>query len=107
MADSSEKVSFRVDMQCSSLRAKAFLVFDRGSQPTCCQQSADSRPTNGQQSADCWEKIFVKGGKRQLANSRPTVGRLLVGGAVLHFSPQFGARKIESGVIGLMAPKPI
>ena len=106
MADSSEKVSFRVDMQCSSLRAKAFLVFDKGSQPigrhlankllTCCQQSAD-----------CWQKIFVKGGKRQLANSwptvsqqsadcrptvgrlltdsRPTVDRLLVGGAVLHF----------------------
>ena len=67
MADSSEKVSFRVDMQCSSLRAKAFLVFDRGSQPigrhlankllTCCQQSAD-----------CWQKIFVKGGKRQSAD---------------------------------------
>ena len=31
MAESSEKVSFRVDMQCSSLRAEAFLVFDRDS----------------------------------------------------------------------------
>ena len=56
--------------------------------PTCYQQSADSRPTNGQQPADCWQKIFVKGGKRQsadswmtvgqqLANCRPTVAQLL------------------------------
>ena len=117
MADSSEKVSFRVDMQCSSLRAKAFLVFDRGSQPigrhlanklpTCCQQSANSRPTNGQQSADCWQKIFVKGGKRQSADSwptvgrlltnsqRPTVGRLLVGGAVLHFFQFFNLSNLN------------
>ena len=42
MADSSEKVSFLVDMQCSSLRAEAFLVFDKGSQPTLGEQSADS-----------------------------------------------------------------
>ena len=34
MADSSEKVPFRVDMQFSSLRAEAFLEFDRGSQLT-------------------------------------------------------------------------
>ena len=61
MADSSEKVSFRVDMQCSSLRAEAFLVFDKGSQPTC-----------GQRSADCWQKIFVKA----VNDSRPTVGGL-------------------------------
>ena len=33
--------------------------------------------TVGQQSADCWQKIFVKGDKRQSANSWPTVGRLL------------------------------
>ena len=26
---------------------------------------------------DCWQKIFVKGGKRQLADCRPTVGQLL------------------------------
>ena len=55
MADSSEKVPFRVDMQCSSLRAEAFLVFNRhlaNKLPTCCQQSAD-----------CWQTIFVKGGK--------------------------------------------
>ena len=51
MADSSEKVSFRVDMQCSSLRAKAFLVFDRGSQPIG-RLSANSRPTLGQQITD-------------------------------------------------------
>ena len=57
MADSSEKVSFRVDMQCSSLRAEAFLV------------------------AEDFRKI----GKRQSANSWPTVGRLFFGGAVLHF----------------------
>jgi len=47
MADSSEKVSFRVDMQCSSLRAEAFLVFDKGSQPTLGQQITDMRPTAG------------------------------------------------------------
>ena len=34
--------------------------------------SANSRPTNGQQSADCWQKIFVKA----VNDSRPTVGRL-------------------------------
>ena len=45
--------------------------------PTCCQQSADSRPTNGQQSADCWQKIFVKGRKRQSADSWPTIGQQL------------------------------
>ena len=61
MADSSEKVSFRVDMQCSFLRAEAFLVFDKGSQPTLGQQITDMRPTVG----------------RQLADKRPTVGRLL------------------------------
>ena len=61
MVDSSEKVSFRVDMQCSSLRAEAFLVFDRGSQPTLGQQITDMLPTVGRQSAD----------------KRPTVGRLL------------------------------
>ena len=78
MADSSEKVSFRVDMQCSSLRAEAFLVFDRGSQPTLGQQITNMLPTVVRQSADCWQKIFVKGGKRQSADCRPTVGRLLV-----------------------------
>ena len=61
MADSSEKVSFRVDMQCSSLQGEAFLVFDKGSQPTLCQQITDMLPTVSQQSAD----------------KRPTVGRLL------------------------------
>ena len=60
MVDSSEKVSFRVDMQCSSLRAEAFLVFDRGSQPTLGQQITDMLPT---------------------------VGRKFFGGAVLHFFP--------------------
>ena len=89
MANSSEKVSFRVDMQCSSLRAEAFLVFDKGSQPTLGQQitdmrptvgrqTANSRPTNGQQSADYRQKIFVEGGKRQLANCWSTVDRLSV-----------------------------
>ena len=52
MADSSEKVSFVVDMQCSSLRAEAFLVFEKGSQPTLGQQITDMRPTVGRQSAD-------------------------------------------------------
>ena len=78
MANSSEKVPFRVDMQCSSLRAEAFLVFDKGSQPTLGQQISDSRPTNGQQSADYRQKIFIEGGKRQLADCRSTVVRLSV-----------------------------
>ena len=115
MADSSKKVSFRADIQCSSLRAEAFLVFDKGSQPTLGQQitdmrptvgrqSTDSRPTNGQQSADCWQKIFIKvvNDSHPTANSWPTVVRLpcncwstvgqlladcrqFFGGAVLHF----------------------
>ena len=50
----------RVDMQCSSLWAEAFLAFDRGSQPTLGQQITDMLPTVG----------------RQTANSRPTVGQL-------------------------------
>ena len=61
MADSSEKVSFCVDMQCSSLQAEAFLVFDSGSQPTLGQQITHMLPTVSQQSAD----------------KRPTVGRRL------------------------------
>ena len=73
MAESSDKVSFRVDVQCSSLRAEAFLVLDWGSQPTLGQQITDMLPTVGRQSADCWQKIFVKGGKRQSANCWPTV----------------------------------
>ena len=72
MADSSEKVSFCVDMQCSSRRAEAFLVFDKGSQPTVGQQITDMRPTVGRQSADCWQKIFGKA----VNDSQPTVGRL-------------------------------
>ena len=56
MADSSEKVSFRVDMQCSSLRAKAFLVFDRGSQPTFVQQITDMLPTVGRLLAEGFRK---------------------------------------------------
>ena len=68
MVDSSEKVSFRVNMQCSSLRVEAFLVFDRGSQLTLGQQITDMLPTVGRQSADCWQKIFVKGSKRQSAD---------------------------------------
>ena len=69
MADSSEKVSFRVDMQCSSLRAEAFLVFDKGSQPTLGQQITDMRPTVGRHLAEDNRKI----GKRQSADSWPTV----------------------------------
>ena len=61
MADSSEKVSFLVDMQCSSLRAEAFLVFNKGTQPTLGQQIPDMWPTVGRQAAD----------------KRPTVDRLL------------------------------
>ena len=89
MADSSEKVSFRVDMQCTSMRAEAFLVFDSGPQPTLGQQITDMLSTVGRLSAncwqhvgnllakcwlrtpvaDCWQNIFVKGGKRQSADS--------------------------------------
>ena len=83
--DSSEKVSFRVDMQCSSLRAEAFLVLDSGSQPTLGQQITDMLPTVGRQSADCWQKIFIKGGKWQLADCWWTVDQQIFGGAVLHF----------------------
>ena len=85
MANSSEKVSFHFDMQCSSLRAEAFLVFDKGSQPTLGQQITDMRPTVGRQSADkrpqsadYRQKIFVEGGKRLSVDCRPTVGRLSV-----------------------------
>ena len=91
MANSSEKVSFRVDMQCSNPRELRLFwystrVLNRhlvNKFPTCSQQSADSRPTNGQQSADYRQKIFVEGGKRQSTVGRlssdcwPTVGRLL------------------------------
>ena len=56
MADSSEKVSFRVDMQCSSLRAEAFLAFDRGSQPTLGQQITDMLPTVGRLLAEDFRK---------------------------------------------------
>ena len=62
MADSSEKVSFRVDMQCSSLRAEAFLVFDKGSQPTLGQQITDMRPTVGRQSVDKRLTVYISGG---------------------------------------------
>ena len=88
MADSSEKVSFRVDMQCSSLRAEAFLVFDRGSQPTLGQQITDILPTVGRQSAHCWQKIFVKGGKRQSADSWLTVGQLSAEGSCSSLFPK-------------------
>ena len=37
---------------------------------------ANKLPTCGRQSADCWQKICVKGGKRQLADCRSTVVRL-------------------------------
>ena len=106
---SSEKVPFRVDMQCSSLRAEAFLVFDRHSQltlswhitdrlPTVGRQTAnsqptvgrkfsqkvvnDSRPTARQLLADCQPTVGWL-----LVNSRPTVGRQFFGGAVLHIFP--------------------
>jgi len=65
MADSSEKVSFRVDMQCSSLPAEPFLVSDKGSQPTLGQQIIDMRPTVGRLLAE----DFRKSGKRQSADS--------------------------------------
>ena len=68
MADSSEKVSFRVDMQCSSLRAEAFLVFDRGSQPTLGQQITDMLPTVSLQTANSRPAVGRK-------NCRPTIGQ--------------------------------
>ena len=73
MEDSSEKVSFRVDMQCSSLRADAFLVFDKGSQPTLGQQITDMRPTVGLLLVE----DFRKSGKRQSTDSWPTIGQQL------------------------------
>ena len=80
MADSSEKVSFLVDMQCSSLRAEAFLVLDKGSQPTLGQQITDMRPTVGRQSADKRPTVGRLLAEKAVNDSRPTVG-----GAVLHF----------------------
>ena len=56
MVDSSEKDSFRVDMQCSSLRAETFLVFDRGSQLKLGQQITDMLPTVGQLLAEDFRK---------------------------------------------------
>ena len=45
-------------------------------------------PSNTQQQVtDYWQKIFIKGGKRQSADFWPTVGRQFFGGAVLHFFP--------------------
>ena len=38
---------------------------------------AHKLPTCSQQSADCWQKIFVKDGKRQSANSWPFIGQQL------------------------------
>ena len=60
MADSSEKVSFRVDMQCSSLRAEAFLVAE-DFRKIGKRQLADSWPTVGRLSADCFlgELFFI------------------------------------------------
>ena len=70
--------------------------FSTDTWPTNYRHAANSCTTNGQQSADCWQKIFVKGGKWQSAGSWPTVGQLLAdcwstvgrwffGGAVVHF----------------------
>ena len=56
MADSSKKVSFCVGMQCSSLRAEAFLVFDRGFQMTLGQQITDMLPTVSQLLAEDFRK---------------------------------------------------
>ena len=72
MADSSEKVSFRLDMQCSSLRAEAFLVFYKGSQPTLGQQITDMQPTVDRLLAE----DFRKSDKGQSADNWPTIGRL-------------------------------
>ena len=92
MADSSEKVSFLVDMQCSSLRAEAFLVFDKGSQPTLGQQITDSQPTVGRLLAE-----------KAVNDSRPTVGRLFFGGAVLHFFPPVGLINFPEVLINFKA----
>ena len=77
MADSSEKVSFRVDVQCSSLRAEAFLVFDKDSQPTLGQQITDIRPTIGRLLAEDFRKRRSTTVGRLSANSWPTAVRLL------------------------------
>ena len=92
--DSSEKVSFRVDT-CNVLPCELRLfwystgVLNRHlANKLNYRHVANSRPTNSQQSADCAQKIFVKGSKRQLANSwlltnsRQAESFL---GAVLHF----------------------
>ena len=43
--------------------------FSTDTWPTNYWHAANSRPTVSRQSADCWQKIFVKGGKRQSADS--------------------------------------
>ena len=78
MANSGEKVTFRVDMQCYYLRAEAFLVFDRRCQPTLSRHITDMLPTVGRLLA---EKFNFR--KRRYT----TVGRQFFGGAVLHFFP--------------------
>ena len=56
IADSSEKVPFHVDMQCYSLWAEAFLVFDKRSQPTLSQHITNMLPTVGQLLAENFRK---------------------------------------------------
>ena len=73
MADSSGKVPFCVDMQCYSLWAEAFLVFDRYSQPTLSRHITDMLSTVGK----CSQKA--------VNDSWPTVGQQFLGGAVFHF----------------------
>ena len=67
MVDSSEKVPFCVDMQCSSLQAEAFLVFNTRSQPT--------QPTHYRHAANSWLTVGRKFSQKVVNDSRPTVGQ--------------------------------
>ena len=94
MADSSEKVHFTSICNVLPCELRLFWystgVLNRhlaNKLPTCCQQLADKRPTFGQHSADCWQNIFVKGGKRQSADCRPTVGRQFFWGSCSSLFP--------------------
>ena len=89
MADSSEKVSFRVHMQCSSLRAEAFLEFDRGSQLTLARQITDILLTVG----------------RESANKQPTVGQLLADsflGELFFIFSRFFSSTLEVNTVELL-----
>ena len=91
---SNEKVPFCV----VPVRAEAFLVFNRRSQPTLSWHITDMLPTVGRQLADkqpTVSQLLAENFRKRRwmtvghlsTNSRPTVGWQFFGWAVLHFFP--------------------